>query len=188
MFFTMHVHWKWKRLTSGWRRQKHFFSVSSPLLNAYPCFLCSRWMITGTRPKGSISSFLGVTPVRTSSCQVCSVGVLRGEGVSTNIRSGVRVLFSPIFTGSRGDVFVVRTSKPVENLRKNGLFWSRYSFVTYSIDRKPRDWGLARPAYSTSCLGRPSGDVPCAGEDMALVIDFQKSIIDYSRFIKMPLG
>ena len=187
MFFTMHVHWKWKRLTSGWRRQKHF-SVSSPLLNAYPCFLCSRWMITGTRPKGSISSFLGVTPVRTSSCQVCSVGVLRGEGVSTNIRSGVRVLFSPIFTGSRGDVFVVRTSKPVENLRKNGLFWSRYSFVTYSIDRKPRDWGLARPAYSTSCLGRPSGDVPCAGEDMALVIDFQKSIIDYSRFIKMPLG
>ena len=25
-------------------------------------------------------------------------------------------------TGSRGDVFVVRTSKPIENLRKNGLF------------------------------------------------------------------
>ena len=51
-------------------------------------------------------------------------------------------------TGSRGDVFVVRTSKPVENLWKNGLFWSRYSFVTHSIDRKPRDWGLARSAYS----------------------------------------
>ena len=28
-------------------------------------------------------------------------------------------------TGSRGDVFVVRTSKPVENVRKNGLLWSR---------------------------------------------------------------
>ena len=50
-------------------------------------------------------------------------------------------------------MFVVRTSKPVENLWKNGLFWSRYSFVTHSIDLKPRDWGLG-----TSCLGRPSGD------------------------------
>ena len=37
------------------------------------------------------------------------------------------------FTGSRGYVFVVRTSKPVENLWKKGLFWSRYSFVTHSI-------------------------------------------------------
>ena len=53
-----------------------------------------------------------------------------------------------MITGSRGDVFIVRTSKPVENLWKNGLFWSRYSFVTHSIDRKPRDWGLARSAYS----------------------------------------
>ena len=71
----------------------------------------------------------------------------------------------------RGNVFVVRTSKPVENLWKNGLFWSPYSFVTHSIDRKPRDRGLARSAYSikyrktlsvflldTSCLGRLSGD------------------------------
>ena len=33
---------------------------------SYPCFLCSRCIITGTRPKGSISSFLGVTLVRTS--------------------------------------------------------------------------------------------------------------------------
>ena len=49
-------------------------------------------------------------------------------------------------TGSRGDVFVVRISKPVENLWKNRLFWSRYGFVTHSIDRKPRDWGLARSA------------------------------------------
>ena len=66
-FFTMRVHRKWEGLTSGWRRQKDF-SSSSLLLNAlsYPCFLCSRCMITGTRPKGSISSFLGVTLVRTS--------------------------------------------------------------------------------------------------------------------------
>ena len=60
--------------------------------------------------------------------------------------------FVQIGTGSRGDVFVVRTSKPVENLWKNGLFWSscpsRYSFVTHSIDCKSRDWGLARSAYS----------------------------------------
>ena len=31
-------------------------------------------------------------------------------------------LGSSLITGSIGDVFVVRTSKPVENLRKNGLF------------------------------------------------------------------
>ena len=99
-------------------------------------------------------------------------------------------------TGSRGDVFVVRTSKPVENLRKNGLFWSRNSFVTHSIDRKPRDWGLARSAYSIkyffySAL-RASVALRatcCAPARIWLaVIDFQKSIIVYSRFIKMPLG
>ena len=38
--------------------------------------------------------------------------------------------------------------KTVENLWKNGFFWSRYSFVTHSIDRKTRDWGLPRSAYS----------------------------------------
>ena len=68
--------------------------------------------------------------------------------------------------------------KPVENLWKNGSFWSRCSFVTHSIDRKPRDWGLARSAYSikygTSCLGHPSGDVPCASEDMACGYWFSK--------------
>ena len=71
-------------------------------------------------------------------------------------------------TGSRGDVFVVRTSKLVENPWKNGLFRSRYSSVTHSIDRKPRDWGLARSAY------RPSGDVPCASADMACGYWFSK--------------
>ena len=87
-------------------------------------------------------------------------------------------------TGSRGDVFVVRSSKPVENLWKNGLFWSRYSFVTHSIDCKP------------ACLGRPSGEVPCASEDMACGYWFSKvdlgqirsEEIVYSRFIKIPLG
>ena len=51
---------------------------------------------------------------------------------------------------------------------KNGLFRSRYSSVTHSIDRKPRDWGLARSAY------RPSGDVPCASADMACGYWFSK--------------
>ena len=38
---------------------------------------------------------------------------------------------------------------------KNGLFWSRYSFVIHSIDRKLRDWGLARWAlFFTRHLGR----------------------------------
>ena len=77
-------------------------------------------------------------------------------------------------TGSWGNVFVVRTSKPVENLWKNGLFSSRYSFVTHSIDRKPRDWGLPRSAYSIK-YGHPSGGVPCASEDTACGYWFFKS-------------
>ena len=65
------------------------------------------------------------------------------------ILSSTRTEWMPnLCTGSRGDVFVVRTSKAVENRWKNGLFWSPYSFVTHSIDRKPRDRGLARSAYS----------------------------------------
>ena len=120
-------------------------------------------------------------------------------------------------TGSRGDVFVVRTSNPVENLRKNGFFWSRNSFVTHSIDCKPRDWGLARSAYSikysalrasvalrATCLACEQAFVErffprqracsqattCRAQARIwlAVIDFQKSIIVYSRFIKMALG
>ena len=56
------------------------------------------------------------------------------------------IILSNTCTGSRGDVFVVRTSKPVENLWKHGWFWSRYSFVTHALYRKPRDWGLERSA------------------------------------------
>ena len=85
----------------------------------------------------------------------------------------LKTSFPGSFTGSRGDVFVVRTSKAVENLWKNGLFWLRYSFVKHSIDRKPRDWGLARSAYSIK-YGHPSGDVPCASEDMACGYWFSK--------------
>ena len=53
-------------------------------------------------------------------------------------------------TGSRGDVFVVRTSNPSKTSEKMGYFdrWSRYSFVKHSIYPKPRDWGLERPVYS----------------------------------------
>ena len=42
-------------------------------------------------------------------------------------------LSSRLATGSGGDVLVVRTSKPVENLWKNGLFWSRYNFVRLAV-------------------------------------------------------
>ena len=77
-------------------------------------------------------------------------------------------------TGSRGDVVVVRTSKPVQNLWKNGLFWSRYSFVTHSIDRKPRDWGFARSATRPSVTLRVTCRAPA--RIWLAVIDFQKSI------------
>ena len=96
------------------------------------------------------------------------------------------------YTGSRGDVFAVRTAKPFENLWKDGLLWSRYSFVTNSIDRKPRD-----REFGTSCLGGPSGDVQCASKDMVCGYLFSKwrtmgqirsEEIIYSGFIKIPLG
>ena len=105
-----------------------------------------------------------------------------------------RIVFLSI-TGSRGDVFVLRTSKPVENLWKSGLFWSRYSFVTHSIYRKPRDWGLARSAYSIN--GRRA--VRQRGYGLRLLIfkmannkvdlgQIRSEEIVYSRFIKIPLG
>ena len=82
-------------------------------------------------------------------------------------------------------MFVVRTSKPVENLWKNGLFWSRYCFVTHSIDRKPRDWGLASSAYGfftwhfvpRSPFGHPSGDVPCASEDRSALVNIRRKAL-----------
>ena len=76
---------------------------------------------------------------------------MKANEVNCQVKDCKRLLLSEqqsTDTGFRGDVFVVRTSKPVENLWKNGLFWSRYSFVTHYIYRKPRDWGLARSAYS----------------------------------------
>ena len=59
--------------------------------------------------------------------------------------------------GSRGDVFVVRTSKPVENLGKMGYF--------------DRATGLLHILFTTNqetgAFGRPLGDVLCASEAMA---------------------
>ena len=49
-------------------------------------------------------------------------------------------------TGSRGDVFVVRTSKPVENLWKNGLFWSRLIQFRYTFYR-PQTKRSSGPSY-----------------------------------------
>ena len=80
------------------------------------------------------------------SCRPASV--LPDNKVAITEQSQEGVIFALQSTGPRGDVFVVRTSKPVENLWKNGLFWIAYSFVTHSVDRKPRDWRLARSAYS----------------------------------------
>ena len=87
-------------------------------------------------------------------------------------------------------------------------FRSRYSFVTHSIDRKPRDWGLARSAYSPffysaprvwvalrSPFGRRS--VRQRGYGLRLLIfkmannevdlgQIRSEEIVYSRFIKIP--
>ena len=109
------------------------------------------------------------------------------------------------FTGSRGYVFVVRTSKPVENLWKKGLFWSRYSFVTHSIYRK--DWGLARSAYRIKSFFHSAllatvalrAGVRQRGYGLRLLIfkmvndkvdlgQIRSEEIVYSRFIKIPLG
>ena len=105
---------------------------------------------------------------------------------------------------------------PSKTSEKMGYLWSLYSFVTHSIDRKLRDWGLARSAYSVkygkcpffysalrasvalraTAFGHPSGEVPCDSEDMACGYWFSKvdlsqirsEEIVYSRFIKIPLG
>ena len=52
----------------------------------------------------------------------------------------ILIYFVQDSTGSRGDVFVVRTSKPVENLWKNGLFMIalqfRYTFYRPQTKRR----------------------------------------------------
>ena len=50
-------------------------------------------------------------------------------------------------------------------------FRSRYSFVTHSIDRKPRDWGLARSAFRASVALRATFRSPA--RIWLAVIDFQ---------------
>ena len=79
--------------------------------------------------------------------------------------------FDALNTGSRGDVFVVRTSKPVENLWKNHYLIAlqfRYTFYRPQTKR-PR----ARKIGSFLLLGT-SGDVPCASKDMACGYWFSK--------------
>ena len=55
-------------------------------------------------------------------------------------------------------MFVVRTSKPVESLRKMGYF-DRVKVSLHILF-------TANQALRV-CLGRPSGDVSCASEDIA---------------------
>ena len=110
----------------------------------------------------------------------------------------VWIVISGFVTGSKGDVFVVRTSKPVENLWKNGLVWSRYSFVvTHSIYRKPRDWELARLALGASVALRRARRQ--RGYGLRLLIfktannkvdlgQIRSEEIVYSRFMNIPLG
>ena len=112
----------------------------------------------------------------------------------------VWIVISGFVTGSRGDVFVVRTSKPVENLWKNGLVWSRYSFVvTHSIYRKPRDWGLARLALGASVALRRARRQRGYGLRLLIFktannkvdlgqIRSEEIVHVYSRFINIPLG
>ena len=93
-------------------------------------------------------------------------------------RSSTFLLYTTKTTGSRGDVFVVRTSKPVEKWVILIGFQFRYTF------------------------GRPSVDVLCASEDIyslrLLIFKMANNKVDlgqgrseeivYSRFIKIPLG
>ena len=97
------------------------------------------------------------------------------------------------FTGSRGDVFAVRTSKP---LKRCETF-----YYTFCIP-PPRDWGLARSAYFVPSFvplspGRRS--VRQRGYDLRLLIfkmannkvdlgQIRSEEIVYNRFIKIPLG
>ena len=57
---------------------------------------------------------------------------------------------SAIAQGPEEMCLSLEQQNPSKTSEKNGLFWSRYSFVTHPIYRKPRDWGLARSASSKS--------------------------------------
>ena len=112
----------------------------------------------------------------------------------------VWIVISGFVTGSRGDVFVARTSKPVENHWKNGLFWSRYSFVvTRSIYRKPReregsqDWHFVprSPFGRRAVRQRGYGLQLLTFETANNKVDLgqiRSEEIVYNRFIKISLG
>ena len=133
-----------------------------------------------------------------------------GEKDATSVKSclqlpiisliSVWIVISGFVRGSRGDVLVVTTSKPVENHWKNGLFWSRYSFVvTHSIYRKPRDREGSQDWHFVprSPFGRRA--VRQRGYGLQLLIfktannkvdlgQIRSEEIVYNRFIKIPLG
>ena len=141
-----------------------------------PCFLCVWLCQACIQFIGGKHFLLKMVPhySRRSGVPWCNHCIIYNGQISKCDYSNIEILLAITGTGSRGDVFVVRTSKPVENLWKNGLFWSRYSFVTHSIDRKPRDWGLARSALCSSVTLRATCRAPA--RIRLAVIDFQKSI------------
>ena len=86
-------------------------------------------------------------------CWGVSLVIVFGErrGVELSMKE-IRVEKVTGATGSRGDVFVVRTSKLVENPWKNGLFRSRYR-VRYTFNR-PQTKRLRARKIGLSPFGR----------------------------------
>ena len=85
-------------------------------------------------------------------------------------------------TGSRGDVFVIRTSKPVENLWKKWVILIALQFrYTFYRPQTKRLWARK--------IGLQSEDMACgywfSKVDLGQI---RSEEIVYSRFIKIPLG
>ena len=109
----------------------------------------------------------------------------RGEAYMSHRENQEASVSSYVYTGSSGDVFVVRTSKPVENLWKNGLFWSRHFRKLLEVARfSPRDVTMAKivgtnklPSSPPSPAGRSLWAVRAQrkGNHCRYFIFFQKS-------------
>ena len=89
-------------------------------------------------------------------------------------------------TGSRGDVFVIRTSKPVENLLKNCVvliaLQFRYTFYIPQTKRlRARKIGLHRGYRLQLLIFKMTNIKVDLGQR-------RSEEIVYSRFIKIPLG
>ena len=89
---------------------------------------------------------------------------------------------------------------PSKTIEKMGYF-DRVTVSSLHILYTANQETVRASKIDTSCLGRPSGDVQCASEDMAcgLVIfktannkvdlgQIRSEEIVYNRFIKIPLG